>query len=56
MSKKEKVIEVLMKIHGFGKQKAENLIEKYIDVFEVNEEETEEEIALQLEECYLQGY
>lgn len=54
---KAKIVSALMRNHGFGKENAENLIEKYIDIVEVNEDElTPEQIASQLEEQYMQGY
>jgi precorrin-6B methylase 1 len=52
---KSKIVKALMSNHGFGKENAEELIEKHIDVVEVNEDElTPEQIAEQLEEQYMQ--
>jgi precorrin-6B methylase 1 len=52
---KTKIVSALMKNHGYGKENAENLIEKHIDIVEVNEDDlTPEEIASQLEEEEMQ--
>jgi len=50
------VADALVNNHGFGKEKALNLICKHIDIVEINEDEGEsaESIALKLEEQYLQ--
>ena len=50
----KQVVDALMKNHGFGKEKAIELIHKHIDVVEVNEGESPETIALYLEEQYIQ--
>jgi hypothetical protein len=53
---KSKVIAELQKL-GFGKEKAENLLEKHIDIYEINEDDEDAKtIALQIEEQYNQEY
>jgi hypothetical protein len=53
---KSKVISELQKL-GFGKEKAENLLEKHIDIYEINEDDEDAKtIALQIEEQYNQEY
>lgn len=49
----KQVVDALIKNHGFGKEKAIELIHKHIDIVEVNEGESPEIIALKLEEEYL---
>jgi hypothetical protein len=54
---KTKIVSALMKNHGYGKENAENLIEKHIDVIEANEEDmTAEALAQQVEEQDMQRY
>lgn len=50
----EEIINALVTKHGFGQEKAIELIHKHIDIVEVNEGESPETIALYLEEQYLQ--
>ena len=49
------VANALVNNHGFGMEKSLELIQKHIDIVEVNESEGEsaESIALKLEEQYL---
>jgi hypothetical protein len=49
----DSIVDALVKNHGFGKEKAIELIHKHIDVVEVNEEESPDLIALKLEDEYL---
>lgn len=50
-----KVADALVNNHGFGMERALELIQEHIDIVEVNESEGEsaESIALKLEEQYL---
>ena len=50
----EQIVDALVKNHGFGVEKAIELIHKHIDIVEVNEGETPQTIAMYLEEQYLQ--
>ncbi len=52
---KTTVTKALMSEFGYGKENAQNLIEKHIDVFEVNQEDLSPiELANQLEEAEMQ--
>lgn len=50
----KQIIDCLVNNHGFGKEKALELIHKHIDIVEVNEGESPSTIAQKLEEQYLQ--
>jgi hypothetical protein len=50
----DQIVESLMNNHGFGKEKALELIHKHIDIVEVNKGESPSTIAQKLEEQYLQ--
>jgi len=54
---KQKIANALTINHGYGKERALDLIEKYIDVIEVNEDDmTPKELAQQVEEQDMQRY
>lgn len=54
-TKKEKTIQSLVINHNYGFERATNLVEKHIDIFEINEDECEErEIANSIEEAEMQ--
>lgn len=54
---KAKVTKALIKEFGYAKETAVNLIEKHIDVFETNQEEsTPIELANKLEEAEMQSH
>lgn len=50
----EEIVNALVTKYGFGQEKAIELIHKHIDIVEVNEGESPETIAMQIEEQYLQ--
>lgn len=52
----DKIVKALIENHGFSSERACELIERFIDIVEVNCEETPEAIAIELEEQFLQGY
>ena len=53
---KSSVISELQKL-GFSKEKAQNLLEEHIDIYEINEDDEDSKtIALQIEEQYNQEY
>jgi hypothetical protein len=53
---KKSVISELLKL-GFGKEKAEDLFEEHIDIYEINmEDASAKDIAMQIEEQYNQEY
>lgn len=52
--KHQRIIQALVKNHRFGEIKARELIIKYIDYVEVNEDKTPEYIASIIEEQYMQ--
>lgn len=57
MTTKKQVVKALQTFHGFGKELAEELLEKYIDIFEVNCSDcSAKEIAIDINEQYEQDH